>query len=221
MVVNHRYNDTVCRWCPVVSSHKLSWTLCKLHRMILIKLGTSRAPTISHSIGINANTLLFYAGKLYLPIITTFAWRPFSGTGGNVQVSGCSFITWSLMGWRCSMQSVVRLGRSLAFSTEDSTITLRVVLLYFSSTSPSLGPILIMTHLVPLAISKGKTELENVRKICMLQGYWTMGQQWPPRTCWPSNTWMPKAGNLTRFTVQDYQQTVLLWWNNFHRKHFP
>ena len=44
-------------------------------------------------------------------------------------------------------------------------------------------------------LSKDKTKLENVQKFAC---YWTMRQQLPrsPRTCWPSNTWMPKAGKL-------------------------
>ena len=42
------------------------------------------------------------------PIFTTFAWRPFSGTVGNVQVSGCT-ITWSFL----KVQSAVGLGLGL------------------------------------------------------------------------------------------------------------
>ena len=136
---NHWYNDTVCRWCPVVSSHQLSSTLRKLHRMILIKLGTGPAPTISHSIGINANTWLFHAGKLYLThhhhfCLEAIFWNRW-------KCSSIWVFSYHMISLGVNMLNVVSLGRSLAFSTEDSTIMLQIVLLYFNSTPPSLGPI--------------------------------------------------------------------------------
>ena len=140
---NHWYNDTICRWCPVVSSHQLSSTLCKLHRMILVGNWSC------------TNYLTFDRDKCKYMIVSC---RKIVST--HHHHFHLKAILWNR--WKCSsiwvislgvnmLNAVVRLERSLAFSTEDSTITLRVVLLYFNSTSPSLGPNLIMTHLVPLA----------------------------------------------------------------------
>ena len=153
---------------------------------------------------------MFHAGTLFYPIITTFAWRPFSGTGGNVQISACSLITWSLLRWTCKAKKIRGLLHRRFYNNGP-------VLPYFNSTSPSLGPILIMPQPSgPLpCISKDKIELQNVHKFACSR---TMGQQLPRShgTCWPSNTWMPKAVNWTQSSVQDYQQTVLLWWRNIH-----
>ena len=53
--------------------------------MILIKLGNGPASTFSHSIGLNANTWLFHAEKLYLPHLHHFCLKA---------------ILWN--GWKCS-----------------------------------------------------------------------------------------------------------------------
>ena len=109
-------------------------------RMILIKLGTSPAPTISHSIGINANTWLFHTRKLYLPHHHHFCLKAIGWKCSSIWVFSYHMIS---LGVNMFNQSAVRLGRSLDFSTEDFTIMLQVVLC-FNSTSPSLGPISIM-----------------------------------------------------------------------------
>ena len=72
-------------------------------------------------------------------------------------------------------QSAVRLRRSLAFSTEDSTILLRVATALLNSTSPSLGPISIMPQ------PSGPTKL-NLRTLktsaCrMATGLWDSSYQ--------------------------------------------
>ena len=109
-------------------------------------------------------------------------WWLFHGTERNAIITTCwKAILWNR--WKCSSiwvfschmislgvnmfnQSAVRLGRSLAFSTEDSTIMLRVATallqLYISLIRPHLD---YASAIWSPYLSKDKTELENVQKL--------------------------------------------------------
>ena len=178
-------------------------------------LGTAPTPTILHSIGINANTWLFHTGKLYLSIITNFCLKAIllALFSGPAQLSvACSmdsdgklggawewdYILWNR--WKCSSVWVfsyhmISLGVNM-FNVQSVCSKARKILclLYtrFYDNVPGSNSLLqLFTSLdYASAIWSPYLSKENVQKICMLHGYWTMGHQSQrsPGTCWPSNT---------------------------------
>ena len=139
-------------------------------RMILMKLGTGHPLNFSHSIGINANTWLFRVENCIYSIFTTFAWRPFSGTDGNVQVSRCSPVTWGEHVQAICSKARKILGllyRRFYNNTPISTL----LQLYISLVRPHLD---YASAIWSPYLSKDKIELENIQKFAcrMAPGLW-------------------------------------------------